>query len=258
MRVSKNRGKRCMWIFLAVSWIMDVKADPMPMVVTLASMLSGYYSNIEQYRRDQANNVSAPEKHLWLQLYYTQANVPVLSPAVTVYYEQYVNNASTPSRQQILAFTQMKATQVRMTSYSILNVSKLSINREDGLKNLNLSELSNRHVCDALWEELEVDFYTSYLATPRQCIFMYFGQMVIPEGNRNLTCSGMTLIEVFVSVNESDVVSGTYQPYNLIKSESTCQEVTTPMYSRVIRTRCELVVLGFGLLTIVISSNIPV
>ncbi|RUS80587.1 hypothetical protein EGW08_011642 [Elysia chlorotica] len=251
MRDNSNKVKRATMIFFTVLLIVQIKAaDSTPVVEALTSMLSGCYSNIEQYERDQANNVSATEKHLWLQLCYTQVNVTILSPALTVYYEQYVNNGSTPSRRQILAFSETTSKRVRMASYTILNATKLS---EGGPENLPLSDLSNRYECDALWEQLDAGLYTSYLATPQQCTFSFFGQLVRPEGTRNLTCSGMTLVEVFVTVNGNDVVSGTYEPYNLLKTVNDCQDVTTPVPSRVARTR-SMCMLGLGLLATLIST----
>ncbi|GFR60623.1 hypothetical protein ElyMa_005411700 [Elysia marginata] len=228
------------------------------MLATLTSMLSGHYSNFDQYQRDQANNVSAPDKHLWLQFYYTLVEVPVLGPSAAVYYEQFMNNASTPSRQQILAFTQKMETQVQMTSYNIVNATRFSSAPEDiaEFKKLNLSELSNRPECDALWEELEDDVFTSFLATPLQCTFTFFGQLVRPEGSRNLTCLGMTFKETFVSLNGSNVVSGTNRPYHLQKTKDSCQEVTTPMISDANRTtRYGLFMLAFP--TIAISAMTP-
>ncbi|GFO02947.1 hypothetical protein PoB_002945200 [Plakobranchus ocellatus] len=96
------------------------------------------------------------------------------------------------------------------------------------LRHLPLNELSNRPECDVLWEQPNKNSFVSFLKTPYQCTFMFLDELVRPEGTRNLTCAGISLSEVFVAINSGKIVSGTYEPYQLLRTVDWCTEQTTP------------------------------
>ncbi|BFZ19513.1 hypothetical protein BsWGS_22552 [Bradybaena similaris] len=194
-------------------------APPTAMLLTIATMISGQYSNAAQYRDEQARNATGPNRHSLIEATYVPVLMPVLGSGVAFYYEQRVNNETGSVRKGIHAFSQETACLVRMSTFDIANASRFSVTPEglQALEKLQPQELANRPECDVYWEQTGDDFYTSYLSSD-QCTFNAPGGIVIrPDGSRNLTCSGMSLSEVWRRVPGDQIVGGTASPYLLQK-----------------------------------------
>ncbi|CAG5128880.1 unnamed protein product [Candidula unifasciata] len=190
-------------------------AEPSSMMLVLATMLAGQYSNTEQHQEDNAKNITGPNKHALIEVTYIPVVVPALGKAVVFYFEQRINNSAQPARQAIYAFTQESACFIRMSTYDITNASRFSVTPEGlrALETLTLAELSNREECDAVFEQVGEEFFSSHLSTDR-CTFEVSPRvMVRPSGSRNITCSGMTFTEVWRRVAGNEVVGGSPVPY---------------------------------------------
>ncbi|BFZ12768.1 hypothetical protein BsWGS_15807 [Bradybaena similaris] len=188
---------------------------PTTMLLVLATMLSGQYSNIEQHQDDNARNVTGPNKHAHIEVSYIPVVVPALGQAVVMYYEQRVNNSDKPTRQALYAFSQESSCLIRMSTYDIANSSRLSASPQglQALETLTRAELTNRAECDAYWEQFDNEFFTSHLSTDK-CTFEVSPRVVVrPSGSRNLTCSGMTFTEIWRRVAGNEVVGGSPVAY---------------------------------------------
>lgn len=203
----------------------SVMLPPQPVPLTemqlaVVTMLAGQYSNLAQYNDDIEKNVSIPDRHNFIESFYIPVVCNILGPVPTLYHEQRVNNESAPARQVLLVFIPLSPCLLSMQTIEIANASRISATPEGFklIENLQRSDIAYRQECDQLFEQSGPESYVSYMSTDQCILEGPEGQTIRPDVSRNLTCSGLSVNELWRRVPGGNIIGGARSPYILEKT----------------------------------------